>query len=513
MPDRRSDAEDVFSPAKKNGNENSQAPRPRSCAGLNDSPKPCGPETAHGSVRRFDLPDGSYNLQDASVAHLKTRSSGSSVPSSDGMESSRPGNELATFFQQEQPEKPESFPVPQGAAVRPARSPASAVALRRNNMSLNGSNSTSAAKNRGLGIEGIAARKDDARKANRNYFQPRKSKSGYFRLQNRRYLGNKYKLLGFIEDIVSEKCGPISSFCDIFAGTGAVCERFNDSEIKIISNDFLSANYTCLRAFLGVSGSREKNISEKIEHLNALPNGESNYFSEKFGGTYFSEENARKIGAVREEIENIAENMDEKHILVCSLLYATDKVANTVGHYDAFRKKLDTFQPVTLLIPDIDYPRNTNNRVCKEDANALVRKISCDVLYVDPPYNSRQYSDTYHLLENLAEWKKPEVTGIARKMDRSHIKSEYCSKGAGQAFADLVENAYCKHLLLSYNNTGDSKDGRSNARISDHEILEILREKGNVEIFEKTYKAFTTGKSDGENNVERVFYCKVKGQS
>ena len=205
--------------------------------------------------------------------------------------------------------------------------------------------------------------------------------------------------------------------------------------------------------------------------------------------------------------------MDEKHILVCSLLYATDKVANTVGHYDAFRKKLDTFQPVTLLIPDIDYPRNTNNRVCKEDANALVRKISCDVLYVDPPYNSRQYSDTYHLLENLAEWKKPEVTGIARKMDRSHIKSEYCSKGAGQAFADLVENAYCKHLLLSYNNTGDSKDGRSNARISDHEILEILREKGNVEIFEKTYKAFTTGKSDGENNVERVFYCKVKRQS
>ena len=377
-------------------------------------------------------------------------------------------------------------------------------------MSPNGLNSTSIGKDRAPETGGETEQRNGAGKENRRYFQPRKSKNGYFRLQNRRYLGNKYRLLGFIEDIVSEKCGRIDSFCDIFAGTGAVCERFNDSEIKIISNDFLSANYVCLRAFLGVSEPREKNISEKIEHLNALPDDESNYFSEQFGGTYFSKENAKKIGAMREEIENIAENADERHILICSLLYATDKVANTVGHYDAFRKKLDTLRPVRLLIPDIDYPRNTNNKIYKEDANMLIGKISCDVLYIDPPYNSRQYSDTYHLLENLAEWRKPEVAGVARKMDRSHIKSEYCLKGAAQVFENLVENADCEHILLSYNNTGDSKDGRSNARISDREILEILSGKGTVEIFEKTYKAFTAGKSDGENNAERIFYCEAK---
>lgn len=377
-------------------------------------------------------------------------------------------------------------------------------------MNLNGLNNTSTRKDCIPETGRETERRNGARKANKHYFQPRKSKNGYFRLQNRRYLGNKYKLLGFIEDIVSEKCGRINSFCDIFAGTGAVCERFNDSEIKIISNDFLSANYVCLRAFLGVSRPCEKNISEKIEHLNTLPDDENNYFSEQFGGTYFSKENAKKIGAIREEIENIAENADEKHILVCSLLYATDKVANTVGHYDAFRKNLDVLQPVRLLIPDIDYPRNTNNKIYKEDANMLIGKISCDILYIDPPYNSRQYSDTYHLLENLAEWKKPEVTGVARKMDRSHIKSEYCLKSAAQVFENLVENADCRHILLSYNNTGDSKDGRSNARISDHEILEILSAKGNVEIFEKTYKAFTAGKSNGENNAERIFYCEAK---
>lgn len=346
-------------------------------------------------------------------------------------------------------------------------------------------------------------------KVDKHYFLPRESKNGYFQLQNRRYLGNKHKLLGFIEDIISEKCGSVNSLCDIFAGTGVVGARFNTPDIKIISNDFLFANYACLQAFLGVNKDLQKGISEKIKHLNDLPNDKKNYFSEHFGGTYFTEENARKIGAMREEIDKIAGNEDEKSILICALIYAVDKVANTVGHYDAFRKKLDMLQPIKLLVPDIDYSHNVNNEIYKENANALIRKISCDVLYIDPPYNSRQYSDAYHLLENLAEWKKPEVVGIGKKMKRSHIKSDYCLKSATSAFADLIKNADCKHILLSYNNTGDSKGGRSNARISDNGILQILNSKGDVEIFEKDYKAFTTGKSNGENNAERIFYCQV----
>jgi adenine-specific DNA-methyltransferase len=346
-------------------------------------------------------------------------------------------------------------------------------------------------------------------KIDKHYFQITQPKKGYFQLQNRRYLGNKYKLLGFIEDIVSEKCGKISSICDVFAGTGVVGERFNNSDIKVISNDFLSANYACLQAFLETKEDVIKNISKKIDYLNELVPEEDNYFSKHFGGTYFSKDNAKKIGLIREKIEKIAENKNEKNILICSLLYAMDKVANTVGHYDAFRKNLDTLQAVKLLVPNIDYLNNKNNEVYKEDANNLIKKIYCDVLYIDPPYNSRQYSDAYHLMENLTEWKKPEVVGVAKKMDRTHIKSSYCLKSATQSFADLIKNANCKHILLSYNNTGESKDERSNARISDDDILRILNEKGDVEIFEKDYKAFTTGKSNSDNNIERIFYCKV----
>jgi adenine-specific DNA-methyltransferase len=332
---------------------------------------------------------------------------------------------------------------------------------------------------------------------------------GYFQIQNRRYLGNKYKLLEFIQEIINLKCDKIDSFCDIFGGTGVVGDKFNSKEVKIISNDLLNTNYVCLKTFLEFNKNIQKQISEKIDYLNSLEITTDNYFSENFGNTFFTIENARKIGFIREEIDRISESEEEKNILLCSLIYAVDKTANTVGHYDAFRKKLDAIKPIRLLIPDINYSKNQNNEVFNEDANILIRKITCDVLYIDPPYNSRQYSDAYHLLENLAEWKKPKVEGIAKKMDRTHIKSAYCLKNATQAFEDLIMNANCKHILLSYNNTAKTKDDRSNARIGDRDIIRILKQRGSIEIFEKEYKAFTTGKSNGKGNTERIFYCKV----
>lgn len=348
------------------------------------------------------------------------------------------------------------------------------------------------------------------RKISKIYFSPEeRSRAGYFQLQNRRYLGNKYKLLGFIEDIVNEKCNGFESFCDIFAGTGVVGGRFNQKNIKIISNDILSSNYFPIKAFLGANRVDRDEIRKKIDILNSIKTNEDNYFSTHFGNTYFTLENARKIGAIREKIETIADSEDEKALLIASLLYAVDKVANTVGHYDAFRKKLDTVQPLRLLVPDIDTENNWNNEIYREDANQLVRKIAFDVLYIDPPYNSRQYSDAYHLLENLATWEKPIVHGIAKKMDRDHLKSDYCLKSAPEVFSDLIRNAKCKHILVSYNNTGESKDGRSNARINDEQIINALKNRGEVDIFERDYKAFTAGKSNGDGHTERVFYCNV----
>ena len=65
---------------------------------------------------------------------------------------------------------------------------------------------------------------------------------------------------------------------------------------------------------------------------------------------------------------------------------------------------------------------NKENELYNKDINELVRHISADVIYLDPPYNSRQYCDAYHLLENVVHWKKPKVRGVAKKMDRTFLK-------------------------------------------------------------------------------------------
>ena len=337
--------------------------------------------------------------------------------------------------------------------------------------------------------------------------------SGIFYIQNRRYLGNKYKLTEFISDIIDERCDTCASFFDIFAGTGVVGSHFNERNIKVISNDILYSNFVVLKSFLGITEINLKRLKDDINLLNELEAKRDNYFSNNFGNTYFTLQNARKIGAIREKIDEIANTDDEKYILLTALIYATDKVANTVGHYDAYRKNLDTVQPLKLLFPHIQFKNNLNNEIYCEDANNLIKRISCDVLYIDPPYNSRQYCDAYHLLENLATWNKPSVFGKAKKMDRMHLKSAYCLKAATRFFADLIRYADCKHILVSYNNTGESKDNRSNARIKDNEIVKILKTRGRVEIFERDYKAFTTGKSCIDSNTERVFYCNIQNKT
>ena len=330
-----------------------------------------------------------------------------------------------------------------------------------------------------------------------------------FNIQNRRYLGNKFKLLHSIKDLVKKKCGDYSSFIDLFSGTGVVANSFNSDKVKIITNDLLYSNYVIAKSFFETTKS-PVGILKKIENLNSINTDKANYFSKNFGNKYFTRDNAIKIGAIREKIEKISTNANEKFILITSLIYAADRIANTVGHYDAYRENLDTRGKLALQVPNMDYSKNKNNKVYCMDSNILANEIKGDVVYIDPPYNSRQYSDTYHLLDNLALWKKPEVFGKAKKMDRSHIKSKYCSKDAVLEFQDLITKLNTKHIIVSYNNTENTKHGRSNAKISFNQIKNILMKKGKTETNQIDFKAFTTGKSKTDNHKEILFYCRVK---
>lgn len=328
-------------------------------------------------------------------------------------------------------------------------------------------------------------------------------------INNRRYLGNKYRLLPFIKQVVEDNCHDVNVVADLFSGTGAVSSAFQD--LQIITNDILYSNYISNVAWFGPQSFDEEKIIRLVTHYNTLQVKRDNYMSRNFADTFFSKTDCRKIGYVREDIERKFRsgelNERERALLITSLLYAMDRIAKTCGHYDAYRKCVEFDMQLEMYVPQASNANNANNLCFNEDINVLAPSVYADLVYLDPPYNSRQYCDAYHLLENVARWEKPAVHGVARKMDRTGIKSAYCTQKATAVFEELITSINARYILLSYNNMKKKGNDRSNAKLTDEDILRILSAKGRVQVFEEKYKAFTTGKSDIKDNAERLFLC------
>ncbi len=334
-----------------------------------------------------------------------------------------------------------------------------------------------------------------------------------FEINNRRYLGNKFKLIPFIRHVVDEECGDVHSVLDAFSGTGSVSFAFCDKRLFV--NDMMYCNYLASLCWFSPQKVNEQLLKELLEYYNTTDTSkEDNYMYQKFRNTYFSADVCRRIGFIREDIEQKFHagevNERERAIVITSMTYAMDRISNTYGHYDSFIQNAIFNNDFDLRLPKLDYELDSGNQCFNLDANLLADNIECDLAYLDPPYNSRNYCDAYHLLENVARWEKPDVEGIARKMDRSTMKSEYCKVTANKSLEDLVTKLRCRYILLSYNNNGQKLQIRSNAKISDGEIMRILGQKGDVKVFTTDFKPFTAGRGENVGNQERLFLCVVR---
>lgn len=331
-----------------------------------------------------------------------------------------------------------------------------------------------------------------------------------YNISNRRYTGSKYKLLEWIEELVLENCEG-ESFFDVFAGTGVVSAHMCKHYKNVIMNDFLFSNEIIYKAFFGNDEYSETVIEKHREQFQKInPNRiKDNYFSENFGGKYFSNNDAKLIGKIREEIKKLRRSLSDREycILLASLVYSMDKVANTVGHYDAYRKinNIDDRFVYELINPEKPSEKPSIYRM---DANKLVRKVKADIAFIDPPYNSRQYSRFYHVLENVVQWKKPPLEGTALKPQAENM-SEYCRSSAPKVFADLIKNIDVKYIVVTYNNTYNSKSSSSKNKITLEEIKDILSSKGQTTIYEKKHQCFNAGKTEFNDHKEFVFITKV----
>lgn len=335
------------------------------------------------------------------------------------------------------------------------------------------------------------------------------------KINNRRYIGCKTKLLDFIYKTVSDLgYGNNNSFADIFAGTGVVAYKFAENGYKTIINDNLYSNYVIYKALFGKSPIRIDLMKSEIDMLNKLDSSslDNNYFSNVYGNKYYSVNDAKKIGHIRDYIEDNKNKYNEREYfyLISCLLYAIDKTANTVGHFESFLKRIPADRGVELELFSID-ENLEETAIYNEDANQLVRHISADIVYIDPPYNARQYVNFYHVLENVARWNKPvEFEGNSMKFKRDELKSGYCrTNTATKLFEDLIDHAKCKLIVVSYNNTYKAGSISSVNTISSDDIIRILKKHGKVTVKEKDYNAFNAGKTDMDGHKELLYICEV----
>lgn len=328
---------------------------------------------------------------------------------------------------------------------------------------------------------------------------------------NRRYTGSKRALLNDIHESIIPYCKDGMVFADLFAGTGIVSSFMLEKGMDVIVNDILRSNYVAYQVWFGSGKFDIKKIGRLILEFNSIDgnNLKENYFSYVYGDKYFSISDAKKIGYIRDRISNIRLTERERNILLVSLMYTADKIANTVGHFEHFLSESPTDKGVILRLPKIEAFRGKAS-IYNIDANKLARNITCDVAYVDPPYNARQYINFYHVLENLVRWSKPtEFEGTSMKFKRNELKSDYSKSKASEVFKDLIDNLRAKLIVVSYNNTYSAKSSASNNKIPESQLLDILSTRGKVIRKEIKHKSFNSGKTNFLDHKENLYVCEV----
>ena len=340
-----------------------------------------------------------------------------------------------------------------------------------------------------------------------------------------RFIGGKSLMLDNIICVLRENTSNIKTVADLFSGSGVVASCFKSAGFKVISNDIMYFSYVLNRGSICLNEKptfENLKIKNPIYYLNNLELRNTGFLvndcfifrnyspNEKCERMYFQNKNAFKIDIIRLTIEEWRNknliNDDEYFYLLTSLISAVPYVSNITGIYAAYLKTWDIRTYNELVLKDIEIIESSEEHIAfNMDANELVKNISADLVYIDPPYNERQYLPNYHVLETIAKYDYPEITGVTGMRDYSEQKSKYCQKAqAKETFDDLIKHINSRYILVSYNNEG---------LLSTDELTDILKKyaKPNTfKLYEYDYRRYKNKIPNNTNGLKEQLYFMEK---
>lgn len=344
-----------------------------------------------------------------------------------------------------------------------------------------------------------------------------------------RFIGSKSALLNNIESVIDEHAsGGERIFCDIFSGTGVVARHFKP-RYEVHSNDLLHFSYVIQKAtvennkFPTFHSLAQIGIEDPVKFLEETRiqprhNNDDEYFITKNYSPhegcermYISNKNAMRIDFIRTTIEAWKTKglLDETeyYYLLAGLIEGVPFVSNITGTYGAYLKKWDkrAFKDFEMIRPQV-YDNNRQNKSYNMDANKLITELEGDILYLDPPYNSRQYAPNYHLLETISRYDRPEIQGVTGMRPYQDEKSPFCVKGEVLgAFEDLIDKARFSHIVLSYSSDGLMTAGQIETVLKKHGIP------GSYARYDIPYRKYRSKRKQKEIVLnEYLFYIRKK---
>lgn len=354
------------------------------------------------------------------------------------------------------------------------------------------------------------------------------------------YIWSKLSLLQFLENSINQVVKEKDYiFSDLFAGTGTVGKYFKQKWHRVIANDLQYYSYVLSRHYIGNHTDLyfvwlTDNIPELlIWNVNTYKNIVCEYLdnltiktwwyiytnysmagtaNSEFQRQYFSDHNAAKCDTIRNQIEEWKNQNkltdDEYYFLLATLLEAIDKVANTASVYWAFLKQLKKSAQKEMTMKPLDiYTNDHDHYIYNQDINELIKNTEHDVVYLDPPYNHRQYSGNYHILETIAKNDNPIITGKTGMRNCKDQKSLFCSKTqVVKAYQELINNTNAKYIFLSYNDEW---------LMTLDEIKNIMSARWEYWLFTKEYQRFKADKTENRDHkkdkvIEYLHYVKVR---